>query len=80
MISSSRAERSYWFSMPVAQITAGRDDRFPGAAPAIRRLSERIDGSLRVDIADAGHCVWLEQPDTFAAAALLLLQRLKARR
>ncbi len=75
MISSTKADRGYWFEMPVAQITAERDDRFPGAQAAIGRLSARMDPALRVEIPNAGHCAWLEQPETFASAALLLLHR-----
>ena len=77
MICSAKAESGYAFSVPVAQITAQRDDRFPGALQAMRRLAERIEPNLRIEISDAGHCAWLEQPAAFAAAALLLLQRMR---
>lgn len=55
--------------VPVLVLTGQRDRVFYEEAD-VAALSARLPRATRVDLADAGHMVPLEQPDTFVAALL----------
>jgi pimeloyl-ACP methyl ester carboxylesterase len=80
MIFGMSLDPNFRYAMPVAQIRGGRDDRFPGAAPAMDALTATLPAELVEDIPGGGHLAHIEQPEAFLAALARLLSRLDARR
>ena len=79
MIAGTRDEPSFAFHCPVAQIVGSRDDRFPGGQAAMEILGRLTPPNLRRVIPGAGHWVHAEQPASFEAALLSLLDELNVR-
>lgn len=77
MTHGCRRNPDYWFACPVAQVTAQRDDRFPGAQAAMKRMATKIPAELRIELAGVGHSAWYEAPSLFAATVIQLLGRLE---
>lgn len=78
MINGVVQEPAFRFACPVGQIRGSLDDRFPGAADAMARLSRILPPTCVRVIEGAGHVAHAEQPEAFVQALDTLLDTLSA--
>lgn len=79
MVHGVRWQPDYRLPCPVAHLRGEHDKRFPGAEAGMQRFCATLPPARVQQIAQAGHCAHLDQPEAFLAALLALLAPLTSR-